>query len=68
MRKPPVSPDLCPKCGAESPCVDWNEVDIGVGVQSFDYRYTCPGHGEFSYPSAPYDVNNPAKAIFRDEE
>jgi hypothetical protein len=67
MRKPPVSPDRCPKCKAESPCVDWNEVDIGVGVQAFDYRYACPTHGEFSYPNEPYDVNSPAKAIFQDE-
>jgi len=64
----PTSPEPCPKCGTPSPCTDWNEVDIGPGVQYFDYRYTCPTHGEYAYPNAPYDHENPAKAIFRDED
>jgi hypothetical protein len=67
MRKPPVGPDKCSKCGAESPCVDWGEVDIGVGVQCFDYRYACPTHGEFGYPNRPRDPNKPSVAIFRNE-
>jgi hypothetical protein len=71
-RKPPTSPEPCPKCGAESPCVDWNEVDVGPGVMYFDYRYRCPVHGEYAYPNEPFDHTDyfdqakPPRAIFRD--
>ncbi len=47
--KPPASPVPCPKCGAESPCTDWCEVDVGVGVQTWDHVHTCPTHGEFGW-------------------
>ena len=67
-RKPPTGPEPCPKCGAESHCVDWNEVDVGPGVMYFDYRYKCPVHGEYGYPNEPYDHENPPVAIFRDGE
>lgn len=43
------SPSRCPKCGAEAPCTDWNEVDIGVGFQVHDEQWTCPTHGDFGY-------------------
>ena len=49
MNRCPVSPTECPKCRKESPCTDWNEVDIGVGIQVFDERFTCPDHGEFCF-------------------
>jgi hypothetical protein len=49
MRKPPYSPERCLRCGAESPCVDWNEVDIGVGVQTFEPQFECPMHGRFAF-------------------
>lgn len=70
MRKPPASPERCPKCNTESPCTDWNEVDIGVGVQCFDYRFTCPEHGEFAFEAGVFAGGTwqPGKAIFRDEE
>jgi hypothetical protein len=43
------SPDHCPRCDLESPCVDWVEVDIGVGVQTGDYQYECPQHGVYAW-------------------
>jgi len=39
----------CARCGQNSPCVDWNEVDIGVGIQTFDHEYACPTHGCFAF-------------------
>ncbi len=44
----PFSPVPCPKCGEYSQPHDWNEVDIGVGVQTFDHTWVCKNHGEFS--------------------
>lgn len=51
------SPTICPKCEAESPCTDWQEVDIGVGVQVFDEEWTCPEHGEFGF--SHFDPDRP---------
>lgn len=57
----------CPKCGAESPCVDWCEVDIGVGIQTFNHEYECPTHGRFAFV---FEKDNPtrSKPIFQDDE
>ena len=55
----------CPKCAAPSPCIDWNEVDIGVGTQTFDHEYQCPTHGYFAFV---WDLTTfESKAVFRDE-
>jgi hypothetical protein len=68
VRTPPASPEKCPKCGAASPCTDWVEVDVGPGSLYFDYRYTCPEHGEFCYPSTPWSPDDgEPKAVFRDD-
>jgi hypothetical protein len=53
----------CPRCGAASPCVDWNEVDIGVGVQTFDHEYECPTHGCFAFAFEHHQT----RPIFRDD-
>lgn len=53
----------CPRCNAASPCVDWNEVDIGVGVQTFDHEYQCPTHGDFAFVFEGHQ----AHPVFRDE-
>lgn len=37
----------CPRCDALSPCDDWVEIDLGVGVQRFDRGWTCPRCGAF---------------------
>lgn len=67
MPMPGCYVESCPKCKAQSPCVDHNEVDIGVGIQTFDHRFYCPTHGEFSFnASASWDA--PIVAIFRDDE
>lgn len=50
----------CPRCGAESECVDWIEVDIGVGIQTGNHEYMCPEHGEFGWS---FD----GTAVFRDD-
>ena len=56
----------CPKCKAASPCVDWCEVNIGVGVQTWDHEYECPTHGCFGFV---YDENtHRSAAVFRDDE
>lgn len=41
----------CPKCKTSSPLFDWDEVDIGVGIQTWDEVYVCPNHGEFGWDS-----------------
>lgn len=40
---------LCPKCKAESPCTDWDEVDVGIGSIRGNHTYTCPEHGDFGW-------------------
>jgi hypothetical protein len=55
------APSECPKCRAPSPCTDWNEIDIGVGVQIFDEEYTCPTHG-------PFGFTREGEPVFRDDE
>lgn len=62
MIPPPANPCACPKCGEPSPCTDWNEVDIGVGVQTFDHVYTCPRHGDFAFSLYTH------RAAFRDDD
>lgn len=42
-------PSRCPFCGLPSACVDWQEVDNGVGVQQFEHEYECPAHGAFRF-------------------
>lgn len=37
----------CPLCGQASECVDWVEVDIGVGTMVGNQEYLCPTHGEW---------------------
>src|ERR1700682_3475709 len=53
----------CPKCGERSPCVDWNEVDIGVGSQVFYQEYNCPTHGNFAFVFRNYQSH----PVFRDD-
>lgn len=60
----------CPKCGENAPCVDHSEVDIGVGIQTFDHEYWCPTHGGFVYaPFAAGDLfsKDPPKVFWRDD-
>lgn len=57
----------CPKCRAASPCVDWNEVDIGVGVQKFEHEYECPTHGRFAFVHEPGALFASPAAIFQDD-
>jgi hypothetical protein len=54
------SPTQCPVCEALCECKHWQEVDIGVGVQTFDYEYFCETHGYFCY-------TDEGRAIFRNE-
>lgn len=55
----------CPKCGAESECIDWCEIDIGVGVQTFNHKYQCPTHGCFAFV---YDVESlSGRTAWRDD-
>jgi len=70
---PPYRPEPCPKCGESSECVDWCEVDIGVGLQTFDPEYRCPAHGVFAFKSAPLDAltgfaDRAPEPVFRDDE
>ncbi len=37
--RPP--PTQCPRCDGSAQCCDWSEVDIGVGIQTYDYSYAC---------------------------
>jgi hypothetical protein len=70
-RAAPYSDDRCPRCLAKSPCVDWNEVDIGVGVQSFEPQFQCPVHGRFAWVERTIEqmaAKEPPKAIFQDDE
>lgn len=46
---PPRHPEPCPVCGKPCPCDDWQEVDIGVGVQTFGHVWLCPEHGRFTW-------------------
>lgn len=58
--KPPFGPTECPECGHLSEPYDWNEVDIGVGTQTFDHTWECPKHGEWC-------LRPEGTPIFRDE-
>ena len=42
-------PTRCPFCHGPAPCIDWNEVDFGVGVQQFEFEFECSAHGVFAY-------------------
>lgn len=69
---PPYRPEPCPKCGVSSECVDWCEVDTGVGLQTFDPEYRCPTHGVFAFKSTHDDADNfwyglPAP-VFQDDD
>ena len=67
-RRVPYAPDECPRCHAVAPCVDWNEVDIGVGVQTFEPQYECPHHGRFAWAEQTLEqigAGIPARAIFQ---
>lgn len=68
--KKPYKPEPCPKCGESSECVDWCEVDIGVGLQTFDPEYQCPAHGRFAFKLDALIgyADRPPEPIFRDEE
>lgn len=64
--KPSKPGEKCPKCDAESPCVDWCEVDIGVGTQTWNHEYECPTHGRFAFI---FDEGSTrCRPIFHDEE
>lgn len=41
----------CPRCGLLSPCDDWQEIDLGVGLQRWDLGWCCPKCGRFGYDS-----------------
>lgn len=41
----------CPCCGSLSPCDDWQEIDLGVGVQRFDIGWSCLRCGRFAFDS-----------------
>ena len=58
----------CPECGLAAPCVDHCEVDVGVGVQTFDHEYECPEHGAFAFVLAdsPTDFSAPGRHVWRD--
>jgi predicted nucleic-acid-binding Zn-ribbon protein len=61
----PFGATKCPKCGAESRPYDWNEVDIGIGVQTYEHEWECPEHGCFSYV---FDqAANRSAPLFRDD-
>jgi hypothetical protein len=59
-------PTPCPKCGDKSPCVDFCEVDIGVGVQRWNHEYRCPTHGDFAFVQVAGTYRS--QPIFRDDE
>lgn len=75
MKPPPPMPgcyaEKCPKCGERSPCVDHNEVDIGVGIQTWNHEFWCPTHGGFAFVEDPGVFANfgagRTKVIFRDD-
>ena len=59
--------DARPAAGAALPRIlaAMRERDIGVGVQTFDYRYMCPTDGEFCFIDDPERPGR-SKAIMRD--
>lgn len=54
----------CPKCGQEALLYDYNEVDIGVGMERFNESWMCPDCGEFTFAFAQ---SGPQDVIFRDD-
>lgn len=70
-RTAPYSDEHCPLCLAKSPCVDWQEVDIGVGTQTWNPEFQCPTHGLFAWAERTVEqiaAGEPARAIFADDE
>lgn len=63
--------EKCPKCQASSPCVDHDEVDIGIGFQTGNHEFYCPEHGAFAFVEEPGVFANfgagRVRAVFRDE-
>lgn len=63
--KPPADPVSCLKCDALSPCVNWTDVDIGVGIQTFEHQFECPAHGRFAFV---YDEKTrTSRAVFQED-
>ena len=70
MIRPPYGPERCLRCDTVSPCVDWNEVDIGVGIQTFEPQYECPTHGRFAFVErsiAEINAGVKPRAVYQDE-
>lgn len=58
----------CPKCGAVSPCTDFQSVDVGVGFYYGDETWTCPTHGDFKWFAADEKDRDGRSVVgFRDE-
>lgn len=64
MASPDTTP--CPKCSSPSPLVDCCEVDIGVGIQTWDHEYECPTHGRFVFVVDKETFK--ARAVFQVDE
>ncbi len=47
-------PEECPKCDVPSPCIHYDSVHNGVGLQYFDHMYECQTHGEWA-PTHRYE-------------
>ncbi len=62
----PFSPVPCPKCGEYSQPHGWNEVDIGVGAQTFDHTWVCKNHGEFADNGAFRDGPTPESELLQE--
>jgi hypothetical protein len=59
-----IGPTPCPKCGVSSPLFDFQEVDIGVGMQVFGEEWECPEHGRFCFAFAQSGHSEP---IFQED-
>jgi len=42
----------CPRCGSEDGHKLYEEVDIGLGVQTYVYGYDCPECGQVAFCTA----------------
>ena len=45
--------NTCPRCSHLCPCLDHDEVDVGVGVIMGNHQWQCPTHGLWSDQNPP---------------
>jgi hypothetical protein len=51
---PDQGTSTCPRCAVKAPCpcIDFDEVDVGIGCITGNHQYLCEVHGVFAFGSS----------------